>query len=153
MHSKWIRRISFFRWFFGLSLYKKFVQSPFLGRCLKYFRSKLTDSCILRLKGESLFLYLSFFLSVCKRCFIQTRMFFLSLIFLVSHFLILLALIGHCDSLLLHIFCQTFAADTGRFWADGILSPGWTVGYPAQPGLTWRNRRLPSPTRINLEEP
>ncbi len=44
--------------------------------------------------------------------------------------------------------------------------PGGTVGYPAQPGLTWRNRRLPSPTRltwrnhrlpsptrINLEEP
>ncbi len=28
--------------------------------------------------------------------------------------------------------------------------PGETVGYPAQPGLTWRNRRLPSPTRINL---
>ncbi len=26
-------------------------------------------------------------------------------------------------------------------------------GYPAQPGFTWRNRRLPSPTRINLEEP
>ena len=26
-------------------------------------------------------------------------------------------------------------------------------GYPAQPKLTWRNRRLPSPTRINLEEP
>ncbi len=26
-------------------------------------------------------------------------------------------------------------------------------GYPAQPGLTWRNRRLPSPTRINLVEP
>ncbi len=31
--------------------------------------------------------------------------------------------------------------------------PGETVGYPAQPGLIWRNRRLPSPTRINLEEP
>ena len=31
--------------------------------------------------------------------------------------------------------------------------PGGTVGYPAQPGLTWRNRRSPSPTRINLEEP
>jgi hypothetical protein len=26
-------------------------------------------------------------------------------------------------------------------------------GYPAQPGLTWRDRRLPNPTRINLEEP
>jgi hypothetical protein len=26
-------------------------------------------------------------------------------------------------------------------------------GYPAQPGLTWGNCRLPSPTRINLEEP
>ena len=26
-------------------------------------------------------------------------------------------------------------------------------GYPAHLGLTWRNRRLPSPTRINLEEP
>jgi hypothetical protein len=31
--------------------------------------------------------------------------------------------------------------------------PGGTVGYPAQTGLTWRNHRLPSPTRINLEEP
>ncbi len=28
--------------------------------------------------------------------------------------------------------------------------PGGIVGYPAQPGLTWRNRRLPSPTRICL---
>ncbi len=28
--------------------------------------------------------------------------------------------------------------------------PGGTIGYPAQPGLTWRNRRLPSPTKINL---
>ncbi len=28
--------------------------------------------------------------------------------------------------------------------------PGGTVGSPAQPGLTWRNRWLPSPTRINL---
>ncbi len=28
--------------------------------------------------------------------------------------------------------------------------PGGTVGYPAQPGLTWKNHRLPSPTRINL---
>jgi hypothetical protein len=27
------------------------------------------------------------------------------------------------------------------------------IGYPAQPELTWRKRRLPSPTRINLEEP
>jgi hypothetical protein len=27
------------------------------------------------------------------------------------------------------------------------------VGYPTQPGLTWRNCRLLSPTRINLEEP
>ena len=27
--------------------------------------------------------------------------------------------------------------------------PGGTVGYPAQPGLTWRNHRLPSQTRIN----
>ncbi len=30
-----------------------------------------------------------------------------------------------------------------------VYLPGGTVGYPAQPGLTWRNRRLPSPTRIN----
>ncbi len=30
--------------------------------------------------------------------------------------------------------------------------PGGTVGYPAQPGLTLRIRRLPSPTRINLED-
>ncbi len=42
--------------------------------------------------------------------------------FLVSHFWFLLALIGHCDSLLLRFFCQTSATDTGRFWADGILS-------------------------------
>jgi hypothetical protein len=34
-----------------------------------------------------------------------------------------------------------------------LFLPGGTVGYPAQPGLTWRNPRLPSPTRINLEEP
>jgi hypothetical protein len=33
------------------------------------------------------------------------------------------------------------------------LLPGGTVGYPAQPGITWRNHRLPSPTRINLEKP
>ncbi len=31
-----------------------------------------------------------------------------------------------------------------------LSGPGGTVGYPAQPGITWRNRRLPSPTRINL---
>ncbi len=31
--------------------------------------------------------------------------------------------------------------------------PGGTVGFPAQPGSTWRNHRLPSPTRINLKEP
>ncbi len=31
-----------------------------------------------------------------------------------------------------------------------IYLPGETVGYPAQPGLTWRNHRLPSPTRISL---
>jgi hypothetical protein len=31
--------------------------------------------------------------------------------------------------------------------------PGGTIGYPAQPGLTWRKGRLLSPTRINLEEP
>ncbi len=34
-----------------------------------------------------------------------------------------------------------------------LYEPGGTVGYPAQPGLTWRNHKLPSPTRINLEEP
>ncbi len=34
-----------------------------------------------------------------------------------------------------------------------FILPGGTVGYPAQPGLTWRNHRLSSPTRINLEEP
>ncbi len=33
-----------------------------------------------------------------------------------------------------------------------IILPGGTVGYPAQPGLIWRNRRLPIPTRINLAE-
>ncbi len=37
--------------------------------------------------------------------------------------------------------------------ADRGIQPGGTVGYPAQPGLTGRNRRLPSPTRINLKEP
>jgi hypothetical protein len=36
---------------------------------------------------------------------------------------------------------------------DKGAKPGGTVGYQAQPGLTWRNRRLPSPTRITLEEP
>ncbi len=36
---------------------------------------------------------------------------------------------------------------------SGPHKPGGTVCYPVQPGLTWRNRRLPSPTRINLEEP
>jgi hypothetical protein len=61
------------------------MPSPFLGWCLKYFGSKFTDSRIPGLKGESLFLYLDFFLSVCKRCFIQIHMFFLSLFFLVSH--------------------------------------------------------------------
>jgi hypothetical protein len=60
-------------------LYKKIVPSPFLGRCLKYFGSKFTDSRIPGLKGESLFK--SFFLSVCKCCFIRICMFFLSLIF------------------------------------------------------------------------
>jgi hypothetical protein len=40
-------------------------------------------------------------------------------------------------------------------WCGSIccVLPGETVGYPAQPGLAWRNRRLPSPTKINLEEP
>ncbi len=37
---------------------------------------------------------------------------------------------------------------------EGILQLTWRnpSGWPAQPGITWRNRRLPSPTRINLEE-
>jgi hypothetical protein len=30
-----------------------------------------------------------------------------------------------------------------------LFLPGGTVGYPAQPGLTWRNRELPNPTKIN----
>ncbi len=33
---------------------------------------------------------------------------------------------------------------------DGNFLPGGTVGYPGQPGLIWRKRRLPSPSRINL---
>jgi hypothetical protein len=41
--------------FFGYLYIKKFVPSPFLGRCLKYFGSKFTDSRIPGLKGESLF--------------------------------------------------------------------------------------------------
>ncbi len=36
--------------------------------------------------------------------------------------------------------------------SENSILPGGTVGYPAQPGSTWRNHRLPSPTRINLEE-
>jgi hypothetical protein len=41
--------------FFGYLYIKKIVPSPFLGRCLKYFGSKFTDSRIPGLKGESLF--------------------------------------------------------------------------------------------------
>ncbi len=71
--------------FFGYLYIKKIVPSPFLSRCLKYFGSKFTDSCIPGIKGESLFYTKEFFLSVCKRYFIRIRMFFLLLFFLVSH--------------------------------------------------------------------
>ncbi len=67
---------SLFQMVFWLSLYKNFVRSLLLGWCLKYFGGKFTDSCIPGLKGESLFLSLSFFLSVCKRYFIRILMFF-----------------------------------------------------------------------------
>ncbi len=116
MPCEWIRRISFFQMFFLLSLYKNFIRSPFLGWCLKCFGSKFTDSRIPGLKGDSLF-FNKFFFCVCKCRFIQIRMFFLSLIFLVSHFWILLALIGHCDSLLLRFFLSNF-----RHWHWKILS-------------------------------
>ncbi len=60
--------------------------------------------------------------------------------------------------------CFGAAAEAGggggrrqRQWWQGVgvsYLPGGTVGYPAQPGFTWRNLPgLPSPTRINLEEP
>ncbi len=121
MHSKWICRIFFFRWFFGYLYIKKFVRSPFLGWCLKYFGSKFTDSRIPGLKGESLFLYLEFF-SFCMQTLLHTNVYVFSIAnFFGSHFWFLLALIGHCDSLSLQFFCQTYATDTGRFWADGIF--------------------------------
>ncbi len=120
--------------FFLLPLCKKFVRSPFWGPCLKYFGSKFTDSYLPGLQGDSLFLSLSFFLCLCKRRFIQIRMFFLLLIFLGSHLWFLLALISHYDSLLLQFFCQISATDTGRFWADGILFFS-TLAYLTNPVL------------------
>ncbi len=52
-----------------------------------------------------------------------------------------------------------YTAQPGLTWRNRRLTSPTRInleepsGYPAQPGLTWRNRRLPSPTRINLEEP
>jgi hypothetical protein len=44
--------------------------------------------------------------------------------------------------------CHTYnpVYDLGTY---NYPKPGGTVDYPAQPGLTWRNHRLPSLTRIN----
>ncbi len=117
MHNKWIRRISFFRWFFWLSLYKKIVPSPFLGWCLKYFGSKFTDSRIPGLKGETLFLYLEFF-SFCMQMLFHTILYVFSIAnFFDNHFWILLPLIGHCDSLSLRVCLSNF-----RHWYWKILS-------------------------------
>jgi hypothetical protein len=38
--------------------------------------------------------------------------------------------------------CQGYPAQPGLTWKNRRL--------PSQPGLTWRNQRIPSPTRINL---
>ncbi len=49
--------------------------------------------------------------------------------------------------------CTVFTWRNHRLPSPTRISLEEPSGYPAQPGLTWRNRRLPSPTRINLEEP
>ncbi len=116
MHCEWIRRISFFRWFFGYLYIKKIVRSPFLGWCLKYFGSKFTDSRIPGLKGDSPFLILKFF-SFCMQMLFHMNSYVFSITFFVSHFWFLLALIGHCDSLMLRFFLSNF-----RHWHWKILS-------------------------------
>ncbi len=120
MHCEWIRRISFFRWYFGYLYIKISYDHSFWVGVWNILVVNLQIPAYLGSRMSPFFIP-KFFLSVCKCCFIRICMFFLSLIFLVNHFWFLLALIGHCESLSLRFFCQTSATDTGRFWADGIL--------------------------------
>ncbi len=77
---------SHFQDFFLGDKKKSYLPSPVFCMCLKNFRTNCTDSHLPGLNGASLFWTSSFFLSVCKRCFIrihlQNSYDFRSLIFL-----------------------------------------------------------------------
>ncbi len=140
MHCKWVCTILFSGLFSGCSLYKKKHTIPFFCVCLKNFRTNYTYSHLPELKGASLFWTWSFFSFSMQALFFTNSCaefvwFLIANFFVVSHFILVMAVSSHCDRFHWGFYFQTSNAICRRFWADGTIFLSCCLVFCTNPPL------------------